>query len=131
MRTKLTQLKSLMRGQLLANQMMLTLKWLQDHRIHLRKEKTQCQSKKQWNLSFETNFSCSTTNQEHCPYLGSDTSSVSDFCCYCSDVISQGNQWQHHKCWLFSQAKKNLDPKPGNRVRRKSVLQLAIQAGCR
>ena len=57
MKTNLIQLKNLMRGQLLANQMKLTLKWLQDHRIHLRKEKILCQSKRQWNLSFETNFS--------------------------------------------------------------------------
>ena len=35
------------------------------------------------------------TNHKHYPDLGSDTSSVSNFCARSSDVNSRGNQWQH------------------------------------
>ena len=91
MRTKMTQLKSMMRGQQLANQ------------IHLRKEEIPCQSKRQWNFSFEANFSCSTLmNQKLYPYLGSETSSVWDFFSHCSNVILRGNQWRHEMFTVFS-----------------------------
>ena len=37
---------------------------------------------------------CASTNQKHCPDLGSDKSSVWNFCACFSDVISRGNQWR-------------------------------------
>ena len=36
------------------------------------------------------------------PYLGSDASSVWNFCARFSDVISQGNQWWRRKMWAVS-----------------------------
>jgi len=41
----------------------------------------------------EANFPLGTTNQKHYPDLGSDTSSVWNFCVRFSDVISRGKQW--------------------------------------
>ena len=48
------------------------------------------------------------TNQKHYPDLGSDTSSVWNFCARFSDVISRENQWWRHEMtavftgkWLF------------------------------
>ena len=44
----------------------------------------------------EANFRHGTTNQKHnADDLGSDASSVWNFCAGCSDVISRGNQWWH------------------------------------
>ena len=43
------------------------------------------------------------TNQKHCPDVGSDTSSVWNFCDRFSDPISWGNRWWHRKnvvCFL-------------------------------
>ena len=37
------------------------------------------------------------TYQKHYPDLGSDASSVWNFCTFFSDLISRGNQWWHHK----------------------------------
>ena len=37
------------------------------------------------------------TNQKHYPDLGSDASSVWNFCARFSDVISRGNQWWRRK----------------------------------
>ena len=37
------------------------------------------------------------TYQKHYPELGSDTSSVWNFCACFSDVILWGNQWWHHE----------------------------------
>ena len=37
------------------------------------------------------------TSQKHYADLGSDFSSVWNFCTFFSDLISQGNQWWHHK----------------------------------
>ena len=37
------------------------------------------------------------TNQKHYPDLGSDASSVWNFCTHFSDVIWQGNQWQRRQ----------------------------------
>ena len=45
----------------------------------------------------ETNFSRDTTNQKHYSDLGSDASSVRNFCACFSDVISRGNQWWRRK----------------------------------
>ena len=45
------------------------------------------------------------TYQKHYPDLGSDASSVWNFCTFFSDVISQGNQWWLVKCCLANQAK--------------------------
>ena len=36
------------------------------------------------------------TNQKHYPDLGSDVSSVWNFCAHFSDVILRENQWWHH-----------------------------------
>ena len=36
-------------------------------------------------------------SQKHYPDLGSDFSSVWNFCTFFSDLISRGNQWWHHK----------------------------------
>ena len=44
------------------------------------------------------------TNQKHYPDVGSDRSSVWNFCSHFLDDISQGNQWWHHKISVFSQA---------------------------
>ena len=44
------------------------------------------------------------TNQQHYPNLGSDASSVWNFCARFSDVISGGNRSCVAKCRLFSQA---------------------------
>ena len=41
----------------------------------------------------ESNFPCGTNNQKHYPDLGSETSSVWNFCTCFSDVIWQGNHW--------------------------------------
>ena len=41
----------------------------------------------------EANFPRGTTNQNHYSDLGSDASSVWNFCARFSDVISRGNQW--------------------------------------
>ena len=41
----------------------------------------------------ESNFLRGTANQKHYPDLGSDTSSIRNFCTRFSDVISRGNQW--------------------------------------
>ena len=40
---------------------------------------------------------CASTNQKHYPDLGSDTSSVWNFCARLSDVISRGNHWWRRK----------------------------------
>ena len=45
------------------------------------------------------------TNQKHCPDLGSDTSSVWNFCANFSDVISRANQGWRCEMWGVSQAK--------------------------
>ena len=37
------------------------------------------------------------TNKNHYPHLGSDASSVWNFCARFSDVISRGNQWWRGK----------------------------------
>ena len=50
----------------------------------------------------EANFTSGTTNQKQYPHLGSDISSVWNFCACFSDVISWGNRWWHCKCHLFS-----------------------------
>ena len=44
------------------------------------------------------------TNQKHYLDLGSDTSSVWNFCARSSDVISWGNQWWRREVSVFSQA---------------------------
>ena len=41
----------------------------------------------------EANLPCCRTNQKYYPDLGSDTSSVWNFCICSSDVTLQGNQW--------------------------------------
>ena len=41
----------------------------------------------------DTNYLCSTTNQKHYPDLGSDVSSVWNFCTHFLDVIWCENQW--------------------------------------
>ena len=41
----------------------------------------------------EINLPGGTTNQKHYPDLGSDSSSVWNFCARFSDVIWRGNQW--------------------------------------
>ena len=41
----------------------------------------------------ESHFLCGTTNQKHYPNLGSDVSSVWNFCARFSDVIWRENQW--------------------------------------
>ena len=48
-------------------------------------------------------------NQKPYPDLGSDMSSVWNFCAHFSDVISQGNRGGFAKCQLFSQAVTKLD----------------------
>ena len=45
----------------------------------------------------EANFTSGTTNQKQYPHLGSDISSVWNFCACFSDVISWGNRWWHRK----------------------------------
>ena len=40
-------------------------------------------------------FSCGTANQKHHSDLGSDASSVWNFCACFSDFVSWGNQWWH------------------------------------
>ena len=48
-------------------------------------------------------FTSGTTNQKHYPDMGSDTSSVWNFCAGFSDVISRGNrQWCREMLSLFS-----------------------------
>ena len=42
-------------------------------------------------------FNLASTNQKHYPDLGSDASSVWNFCSGCSDVISRGDQWWRRK----------------------------------
>ena len=45
----------------------------------------------------EANFRSSAINQKQCPDLGSDASSVWNFCARFSDVILQGNRWWRRK----------------------------------
>ena len=47
------------------------------------------------------------TNQKHYPDLGSQTSSVWNFCARSSDVVSRGNQWWHRESRLLFDATKN------------------------
>ena len=42
----------------------------------------------------EINLPGGTTNQKHYPDLGSDLSSVWNFCARFSDVVSRGNRWR-------------------------------------
>ena len=44
-------------------------------------------------VSAVIDWKIASTNQKHYPDLGSDTSSVWNFCARSSDVISWGNQW--------------------------------------
>ena len=53
-------------------------------------------------LLVEGNFPCDMTNRKHYADLGSDTSSVWNYCSHCSDVILRGIQWWR-QYWLFSQ----------------------------
>ena len=53
----------------------------------------------------KSNFLCGTTNQKHYPDLGTDASSVWNFCTCFSDVTWRGTSDSIAKCWLFSQAK--------------------------
>ena len=45
----------------------------------------------------EANFTSSATNKKQCPDLGSDASSVWNFCARFSDVILRGNRWWRRK----------------------------------
>ena len=47
----------------------------------------------------ESNFPRGTSNQKHQPDLGSDASSVSNFCARFSDVIWRGKQWWCCELW--------------------------------
>ena len=47
------------------------------------------------------------TNQKHYPDLGSETSSVWNFCARSSNVVSRGNQWWHRESRLLFEATKN------------------------
>ena len=46
-----------------------------------------------WRITTQIRVPRGTTNQKHHPDLGSDTSSVCNFCAWFSDVISRGNHW--------------------------------------
>ena len=50
-----------------------------------------------WETSAETFHADGMTNQKHYPDVGSDASSVWNFCDHFSDVISWGNRWWHRK----------------------------------
>ena len=49
-----------------------------------------------WVVLLIANFSRGTTNQKYYPDMGSDTSSVRNFCSRSTDVILRGNQWWRH-----------------------------------
>ena len=48
------------------------------------------------------------TNQKHFPVLGSEASSVWNFCTRYSGIIAQGTSGSISKCRLFSQAKEHI-----------------------
>ena len=48
------------------------------------------------------------TNQKRFPVLGSEASSVWNFCARFSGIIAQGTSGSISKCWLFSQAKEHI-----------------------
>ena len=48
------------------------------------------------------------TNQKHFPVLGSEASSVWNFCTRFSGIIAQETSGSISKCWLFSQAKEHI-----------------------
>ena len=52
---------------------------------------------RQWFRLVESNFSRGMTNLKHYPDLGSDASSVWNFCARFSDVIWRGYQWQRRQ----------------------------------
>ena len=58
------------------------------------------------------------TNQKHKQYpdLGSDTSSVWNFCTRFSDVILRGSQWRRRKNRLFSQPMLALQSLYGGKI---------------